>query len=161
MKKVLFLLITLMSFLWLSACGASPDVENKFYTVDERAVTEFLELEITETAAYDNYNGVHAQRGYQLVVVDLTIWNTQSYTLPMSRYDFRLQWDEDGEDYVYPLAWYCPAQLPDQYEIPQGEKQQGKLVFQVSKEEKDLALGFLEIYENDSQGDAHFIYFTV
>lgn len=161
MKKVWFLLLTLFGVLWLPACGASPEVENKFYTVDERAVTEFLEFEVTGTAAYDRYNGVHAQRDYQLVVVDLSIWNTESYTLPMSRYDFRLQWDEQTEDFAYPLAWYCPAQLPDQYDIPEGEKQTGQLVFQIPKGETDLALGFLEIYENETQGDAHFIYFTV
>lgn len=161
MKKVMFLLLVLVGLLWLPSCGAQAEQENKFYTLEERAVTAFLEFEMTETAVHHNYYGVRTQPGHKLVVVEVSIWNTEEYTLPMSRYDFRLQWGEQEEECAYPLAWYCKAQLPDQYDIPEGEQAQGALVFQVPDGVSDMALGFLEIFENESQGNAHFIYFTI
>lgn len=161
MKKVMFLLLVLAGVLWLPACGSDPEGENKFYSREERAVTAFLEYGVTDAAVYESYHGVRSQPDHRLVVVEVSIWNTEEYTLPMSRYDFRLQWGEGEEAWAYPLAWYCKEQLPDQYDIPEGEQAKGKLVFQVPEETSDVALGFLEIFENESQGDAHFIYFTV
>ena len=161
MKKVLFLLITLAGMVWLPACGTQPDWENKFYSVEERAVTAFLEYEITAARACRSYRGTAAQPGHQLVVAEVSIWNTEEYTLPMGRYDFRVQWGEREEDYAYPLAWYCDAQLPDQYDIPEDGQVRGVLVFEIPEGDRELALGFLEVFENESQGDAHFIYFTI
>ena len=161
MKKVLFLLVLLAGVLWLPSCGVQQEPENKFYTVEERAVTAFLEYAVTGAVSCENYHGVRAQPDHKLVVVEVAIWNIEEYTLPMSRYDFRLQWGEHEEDYAYPLAWYCEEQLPDQYDIPEGEKVRGNLVFQIPAEDTEFALGFLEVFENESQGDAHFIYFTI
>lgn len=163
MKKVLFLLLVLAGVLYLPACGQEPESEpeNKSYGMEERAVTAFLEYKVTAATSRQNYHGARAQSGHQLVVAEVTIWNTEDYTLPMSRYDFRLQWGDGPEDYSYPVAWYCPTQLADEYDIPEGEQAQGELVFRVPNTERDMALGFLEVFEDGSQGDAHFIYFTV
>ena len=160
MKKILVLVLALTVML-LSACAGQPEAENKHYEMDERADTAFFEYEVVAASAHSVYNGVHARPEYRLVVVDLTIENTEEYTLPMSRYDFRLQWGAGAEEYVYPLACYCTSQLPDEYDIPQGEELRGELIFQVPEKIQDMALGYLEIFEDEHQGDAHFIYFTV
>ena len=161
MKKMLFLALTLAALLLLPSCGQRQGAENKEYAMGERAVTAFLEYGVNDAFSCQNYHGVRARDGHQVVVVSLSIWNTEDYTLPMSRYDFRLQWGDGAEDYAYPLAWYYQEQLPNQYDIAQDGEVQGELVFQVPEDERDLALGFLEVFEDESQGDAHFIYFTV
>ncbi len=161
MKKVMFLLLVLAGILYLPSCGSQAEQENKFYSLQERAVTAFLEYEVTGVRTCQSYHTACAPSGHRLVVTEVTIWNTEEYTLPMSCYDFRLQWGEGEADHAYPLAWCCAEQLPDQYDIPEGENIRGELVFQVPVSVSDMALGFLEIFENESQGDAHFIYFTV
>ena len=161
MKKVMFLLLVLAGLLWLPACGVEAEQENKFYSQQERAVTAFFEYEVTDVRTCQSYHTRCARSGHRLVVAEVTIWNTEDYTLPMSRYDFRLQWGEGEADCAYPLDWCCEEQLPDQYDIPEGENIRGELVFQVPDGVSGMALGFLEIFEDESQGNAHFIYFTI
>ena len=161
MKKREFLPLFLIALLFLSSCGRSDAPESKSYRVGDRFATPFFRCTVTDAYRRQSYHGVMAGEGQRLIVVELTIENTQDYSLPMSRYDFRLQLSEELNDYAYPLTSYCDAQLPDDYEIPEDEKQTGTLVFRVPEEIRDMALGYLEIFEDDHQGDAHFVYFTV
>lgn len=162
MKRNRGLLLLAAILFLLSACaGDSAAPEDEVHQVGEKISTAFFDYTVTETASLSRFDGRRAESGDTLVTVSLTIKNTQQYALPMGRYDFRLQWGEDGEHYVYPLEQYSDAQLPDSYDIPEGESAEGVLVFQVPEETRDLALGFLEIFEDDTQGQAFYIYFTI
>ena len=158
--KRLFLMITLMAML-LSGCASRKEPENVLVELGEEGSTAFFDFEVSEVSACRTYKGKQAPAGQRLILVELELENTTSYDLPMGRYDFRLFWGTDEETAVYPMEQFCEAQFPDEYAIPEREEAEGVLVFQVPEEQKNLALGYLEIFEDDHQGDAYIVYFTV
>lgn len=158
--KRLFLMMTLMAML-LSACASREEPENIVVELGEEGSTAFFDFEVGEVSACQKYRGKRAASGQRLILVELELENTTSYDLPMGRYDFRLFWGNGEDMAVYPLEQFCEEQFPDEYAIPAREETEGLLVFQVPEEQKNLALGYLEIFEDDHQGDAYFVYFTV
>lgn len=155
------LLPWVLALLTAGGCGHRDEPENRFYHLDEKVSTAFFEYQVENVVVTRNYHGLRANPGHQIVVLELTIENTEYYTLLMGRYDFRLQWGKGEEELAYPQTWYYVEQFPNSYEIPADEEVTGQLVFQVPKTEKDLFLGYLEVFENNSQGDAHFTQFHV
>lgn len=159
MKRLLLMLALLVTI--LSACGSPEEPENIVVELGEEASTAFFDFEVKSVSACLGHEGYLAASGYQLVLVELELKNTSSYDLPMGRYDFRLFWDVEEETAVYPLKQFCEEQFLDEYTVPEREKTEGLLVFQVPDDRKNLALGYLEIFEDDHQGDAYIVYFTV
>ena len=158
--KRLFLMMTLMAML-LSACAIRTDSENVVVELGEEGSTAFFDFAVKEVSTCLGHEGRLAASGYRLILVELELENSTSYELPMGRYDFRLFWGNGEETAVYPMEQFCEEQFPDEYAIPAREETEGLLVFQVPEEQKNLALGYLEIFEDDHQGDAYFVYFTV
>lgn len=158
--KRLFLMIMLMATL-LSACAAQKEPENMVVELGETGHTAFFDFEVSGVSACSEYEGRLAEAGCRLILVELELKNTVSYDLPMGRYDFRLFWGNGEDTAAYPLEQFCPEQFPDAYGIPEWEGRKGLLVFQVPEEQKNLALGYLEIFEDDHQGDAWFVYFNI
>lgn len=160
-KKGIFFLLAAMLILF-TACASPEELEkDEIHAVGEKISTAFFDYTVTGTTSGRNFEGRRAESGCVFVTVELSIKNTEHYTMPMGRYDFQLQWGGGADEYCYPLEQYCQAQLPDEYDIPEGESVEGVLVFQVPRSQTDLALGFLEIFENDEQGKAFYTYFTI
>lgn len=158
--KRLFLMLSLVVML-LSACAGAEEPENIVVELGEEASTAFFDFEVNAVSACLGHEGRLSAAGYRLVLVELELENTVSYELPMGRFDFRLFWGTGEETAVYPMEQFCNEQFPDEYAIPEGEQAEGLLVFQVPEGENHLALGYLEIFEDDHQGDAYIVYFTV
>lgn len=158
-RRVLAVLAALL--LLLAACGGEKEPREEVHAVGDKITTAFFEYTVSGVSAQKRYQGKTAREGNVFVVVWVEIENKENYTLPMGRYDFQLQWGDGEDSYRYPIHQYCQEQLPDEYDIPQDEGVEGTLVFQVPREETDLALGYLEIFENDRQGDLFFTYFSV
>ena len=156
----LLLMITLAALL-LSGCTSSKEPETMVLELGEEGSTAFFDFKVKDGSACLGHEGRLAAAGYRLVLVEVEIENTASYELPMGRYDFRLFWGTEEETAVYPMEQFCEDQFPDQYAIPEGERAEGILIFQVPEDEAHLALGYLEIFEDDHQGDAYFVHFTV
>ena len=152
-------IIAAVCLLFAVSCSAEP--KDRFFELEDKVSTAFFDYRVEDVSVYQHYNGMDARQGQQIVVVDLAIKNKENYTLPMGRYDFRIQWGLEGELFAYPEACQCREQLPDEYEIPEKDSVEGKLVFQVPQEQKNLCLAYLEIFENDEQGDAYFTCFTL
>ena len=128
------------------------------YSIEKKMLEELESYdEIDSTKGLSN---IEAQDGYKLVVADLTIKNTETYSMPMGQYDFMIAWGDGDEDFAYPLNQYCESQLADEYEIPIAGSAEGSLVFEVPSDQKDFALGFEEYYEDESVGDLYVVYFT-
>lgn len=51
-------------------------------------------------------------------------------------------------------------QLPAEYELAVNETRTGDLVFDVPAGEKDFSISHLELFDDDSEGDTFFVYFT-
>lgn len=158
-KRKLALLTALLVL--LAACAGPAKPQTKVYDMEDKIPTAFFDYTVTAASAHQSYQGKSPGQGERFVEVELTIKNTSSYAMPMGRYDFQLHWGDGGDSYCYPEEQFCEEQLPDKYDIPVNEKIEGKLLFEVPAGEEDLALGYLEIFEDESQGDAFFTYFTV
>ena len=158
--KRLFLAIMLLATL-LSACAVQNEPENIVVELGETGRTAFFDFEVTNVSECMEYEGRLAESGCRLILVELELENTVSYELPMGRYDFRLFWGNGEDAAVYPVEQFCQTQFPDEYAIPEWDRCKGVLIFQVPETQKNLALGYLEIFEDDHQGDAYFVYFTV
>ena len=51
-------------------------------------------------------------------------------------------------------------QLPESYELAINEEKTGLLVFEVPEGEKDFSISYLELFDDDSEGDVYFVFFT-
>ena len=79
--------------------------------------------------------------------------------------DFQIQWNSDEEDaYDVPVTYYTDPvsdqQLPGEYELAVDEERSGLLVFEVPEGESDFSISYLELFEDESEGDVFFVYFT-
>ena len=117
-------------------------------------------------AAYyttDEIGGYSPAEGNELVVVEITIKNTFARTVPMSNWDFDLEWGTGNEEYTYPIEVSEPIlenQFPAEYELKVNESRTGTLVYEAPEGTKDFSVGFVEYYENDTEGNAFWVYFT-
>lgn len=161
MKKRQLPGMVLAALCLLFVCGCSSEPKDKFFELDDKVSTAFFDYRVENVSVYQDYHGMRAREDHQIVAVKLKIENDENYPLPMGRYDFRLQWGLEGEEFAYPETWYYREQLPNEYNIPEKESVSGELIFQVPQGQRNLSLAYLEIFENEGQGDAYFICFTV
>lgn len=121
-KRIVFSLMASILLL-LSACGSIPGMEggsssggsasssDGTYHVGDTISTAFFDFTVNSAVASADHEGYTAQDGYKLVVADLTIKNTETYSMPMGQYDFMIAWGDGDEDFAYPLNQYCESQL--------------------------------------------------
>ena len=79
--------------------------------------------------------------------------------------DFQIQWNSDGaDDYDFPITAYVDPvsdeQLESTYELGINEEVTGLLVYEVPTGEKDFSISYLELFDDESEGDVYFVYFT-
>ena len=111
----------------------------------------------------DEIGGYTPAAGNELVVVEFTIKNTFGQTVPMSNWDFDLEWGDGDDDYAYPIEVsesILDDQFPSEYELEVNESRTGTLVFEAPEGTKDFGVGFIEYYENDTEGNGFWVYFT-
>ena len=188
MKKQISLLITLLLILMLAACGpggtgtdggdstASGDdvyAEDGFGEgrIGDTVHSAFMDFTVNSAYTTSDYHGHTAPEGKKTLVVNMTIKNTFQETLPMWDDDFQGQWTasaetdefawpitegEDGED----LDTIAGEQLPAEYELSVGESRTGELVFDVPDDERDFSISHLELFDDGSEGDTFFVFFT-
>lgn len=161
MKKIQFPGLVLTALCLLFACGCGSEPKNKFFDLEDEVSTAFFDYRVKEITVHQDYHGMQAREGHQIVVAELEIENTEDYELPMGRYDFRVQWGSDEGEYAYPETWYYERQFPNEYSIPEDQSAEGELIFQVPQEQREMTLAYLEVFENETQGDAYFTYFAV
>ncbi len=124
-------------------------------------------FDFTVNSAYyteDAIGGYTPSEGNVLVVVDITVKNTFQESIPMFDTDFQLQWGDDADDaYSFPVATneqILDDQLPEEYELKVKESTTGVLIFEAPEGNEDFSLSFLEYYEDDTEGNLFFVYFT-
>ncbi len=186
MKKFLAAMLTGIMLLSIAGCGKTG-IQNagadwieegniEVYSADDgtfeydgklgdKMVTAWFDFTVND-AYYtkDAIGGYTPSDGNILVVVDLTIKNNFTETIPMSNYDFQLQWNDDSDNaYSFPVETsedIIKGQLPAEYELKVKEEKSGLLVFEAPEGNEDFCVGFLEYYEDNTEGDLFFVYFT-
>ncbi len=161
MKKVWAALLLAAALALLAACGPGDQAqEGDVYYVGDTISTAFFSYTVNSAEGVDSYEGYTPAEGNRLVVVDLTIRNTESYTMPMFDTDFQIQWGDGENDWSFPVEKFCDAQFAAEYEIGEGKSKQGLLIYQVPEDARDFTFGFLETYEDGSEGDVFFTRFN-
>ena len=123
--------------------------------------TAWFDFTVDSVEVMNEYEGYAAAEGKKLLVVQLSLKSTVTFSSEMYQNDFVVGWDlEDDYDYVDPLYAYCDAQFPDEYTLKINEARTGILVYEVPADFKDFWLNFLEVYDNDEYGESFFVYFT-
>lgn len=122
--------------------------------------TVFFDFSVSDAAACGSYESYAPPAGSKLIVATVAVLNTYPGVLPMSRFDFQIQWGDGNKDYGYPLAVYCEAQLPDAYELAVDESRTGVLIYEVPDASSGYSVSYLEVYENQETGSAYFIYLS-
>ena len=131
----------------------------------------FMDFTVNSAYTTSDYNGHAAPEGMKVLVVEMTIKNTFKETLPMWDDDFQGQWtaSAETEEYAWPitegedgsdLETVADEQLPAEYELAVGESRTGMLVFDVPADEKDFSISHMELFDDGSEGDTFFVYFT-
>ena len=101
----------------------------------------------------------------------MTIKNTFHESIPMYDDDFQGQWSAGSESdaFAWPITEgagegdldpVAEEQLPAEYELAVSESRTGTLVFDVPAGEKDFSVAHMELFDDDSEGDTFFVYFT-
>lgn len=130
--------------------------------------TAFFEYTVNSAYLCDEYEGYVPLDGNVLLVADVTVNNPYKNSVPMYDTDFQIQWSSDADDaYDYPITFYMDVDetisedmLPAEYSLRRFESRNGLLVYEVPEGETYFSISYLEIYEDDSEGDVFFVYFN-
>jgi hypothetical protein len=183
------LTLALLMILTLAACGGDsasggPDSSGGAGSGEVRAEDGYAEarvgdlvhsyfMDFTVNSAYttSDYHGHTAPEGMKVLVVNMTIKNTFNESLPMYDDDFQGQWSSSSEtdEFAWPITEaedgsdldvVSEDQLPAEYQLGVSESRTGDLVFDVPADEKDFSISHLELFDDDSEGDTFFVFFT-
>jgi len=188
MKKILAAVLASMMILALAGCGKTG-LENNWVESDENITatekedgsflyegrmgsnmkTYWFDYSIDD-AYYttDEIGGYIPEEGNEFVVVKITMKNTFGQTVPMNLWDYILKWGNDEEDkhmneFSYPIDASEPVledQFPNMYELDDKETRTGTLVFVAPEGTEDFRIGFVETFENDTEGNEFWVFFT-
>lgn len=130
--------------------------------------TEFFDFTVNSAytcAAYEDYTPAD---GWQMVIVELTIKNTFSESVPMFDSDFQIQWSDDADDaYELPITIYLESgktvgknMLPSEYDLAVKESRTGILAYEVPVGETEFSISYQTYFEGGSEGNLFFVFFT-
>ncbi|WP_325199895.1 DUF4352 domain-containing protein [Oscillibacter sp.] len=190
MKRLLSLTLALLLLLTLAACGGddsgssgggdrsgagSGEVQAEDGYAEARigdlVHSYFMDFTVNSAYTTADYHGHAAPEGMKVLVVEMTIRNTFNESLPMYDDDFQGQWSasSETEEFAWPITegedgsdldTVAEEQLPAEYELAVNESRTGTLVFDVPADEKDFSISHLELFDDDSEGDTFFVFFT-
>lgn len=150
-----------VSYLWKLAGRPAPAVGEIRPLPGEAAavgilgdtlINTFFAYSIDGAAVADAFGAVTAAEGRELLVVDVTVRNTDEWPVPMYDTDFQLQWGGEGpEDFAYPLAEKS-GQLPAAYTLAVGEEVSGKLVYEIPAGSREFTISYRESFDDGTTG---------
>lgn len=181
MKKLLSIFaVVVISTLVLSGCGKtgsgllggdSDKASDGTGRLGETISTVFFDFTVNDAYLCNEYNGYTPAEGNEIIVVNVTVKNTHTATIPMNDLDFQMQWgSENEEDFRFPItsnpetgdevAAVSEEQLPYEYELSVDEERTGTLVYEVPAGNKDFSVSTIDSYDNGEKGDVYFVYFS-
>ena len=170
----------LLVLLWmvLPGCTDQGAESEGDFVPGETVSTYWFEFTVEAVTAMDSYDGYRPEDGNRLMVCRLSLENTFDDTVSMTQTDFFLLWEDgagpsdqsvslEGMVGTYALPKFARDQMEDNYDLPQGEKREGDLVFEVPETVDQFALVFEEYYVDGeseagySVGDHYAVWFTL
>ncbi len=181
MKRIVTLLLVFILGICASGCQKKTvgDLETKEPTSEQNETdkkeknyegrigdtleTVFFDFSVDSAKFVDSYEGYRASEGNQLIDAVVSIKNTFPDKLPMFNSDFQIQWGPGDQDFGYGTDELegVSGVMPDSYELGRAEKCQYHIIYEVPAGTTDFSISYLEIFADDSTGDAFFIYFEL
>lgn len=147
---------------WIGDKSESERNEQSYYSgrIGDHMRNVFFEYTVNSVDYPASYGDITPADGNQLLVADVTVRNVFSQTLPMSIYDFQVQWGDGDQDYGYQEKGLTGDNLmPDQWQLMRGASETYKLVFQVPADATEFSISYLELWDDNTEGDVFFVYF--
>lgn len=128
----------------------------------------FFDYVVNSASIVSDYKGIKPAEDKDLLVVNITIMNTSTSSLPMFDTDFFLYQPNETEDdkkYIDTVtaadtSLKAEGMLEPEYSIGIHETVTGDLVYEVPKGQKDFIFAFEEYFENNEYGDVFVVRFT-
>lgn len=159
MKRFGMLVLTICLLCALSACGGETRSSGEVYEAqgfEQSLSTAFFDFQVNSASLVSQLEDYEPTDPNNLfLVVNITVQNTftDDSSIPMFDTDFALSWPDLGEDSIYCESSFASTQLPEEYEIFKGESRTGDLVFIVPSSQTGFTLEYLEIYEDEFEGN--------
>jgi len=182
MKKLIALLLTLTMLFTFTGCDRTwadilgldgkpiggTDIEGGIYAEDGYAegeigdtlVNDFFAYSVDSAKIVPSFAGYTAKNGFQLLDCVITVTNVFGDEIPMFNSDFQIQWGDGDQDFGYGLILDDETSMPDEYFMQADEKVTYHVVYEVPEGTDFFSVSYLEWYEDDTEGDVFFVYFT-
>ena len=154
LAAVIFLLLL------LPGCGGEKQTT---FQVGDKVETYWFQFTVDQVKTTERWMDYQPQEGDRLAVCYLTLDSTFSEAVPMNWADFVLRLGDGENDGAYPIEYQGQEQLPDEYDLVEGEERTGCLVFEVPQGVTRAKLVFQELFnEGDSdsvytEGDTYYV----
>ncbi len=139
---------------------SESDSGGQTYTGDlgEKMSTCFFDYTVESAQLVDSYDGYTPTDGNVLLDTVLTIQNTDSEELPMSVYDFQVQWGDFNEDeygFEAEALWGAQDAMQEHYTLAVGDSITTHVVYEVPQSSANgyYVVCYLEEFADGSQGD--------
>lgn len=144
--------------------GRKSESDDGYFSgrIGDHMRTVFFEFTVNSVEYPEAYGDITPADGNQLVLADVTVRNVFSQTLPMSIYDFQIQWGDGDQDFGYQAEGLVGDNLmPDQYQLLRGASESYKLLYEIpaDADPNKLSISYLEVWDDNTEGDVFFVYF--
>lgn len=188
MKRFFALLIALCMVLALTACDSLPaslggdDSDSSDVITAEEGYASgrigdtmrsvFFDFTVNDAYLCGEYEGYIPSEGHTLLVLDMTVYNYTTASVPMFDTDFIVQWNSEEDDaFSVPVTTARDGypntgveamgdMLPEIYDVGINGTEQGLLVYEVAEGVTDFAVYYEEYFDDDTVGDLYVVYFT-
>lgn len=183
MKKVLALVLAAFIALSFTACKkeepapepsnvVSPSVASDGRTyggyteaaLNEKVTTQFFNFTVESVEKLDTYQELTPAEGNVFVLAKITSENIWGGQTPMYYDDYQIQWGgTEDTDYGYSYLDQEGTMGLVSYEkvLEEKESMTALYLFEVPAESTKCSISYLEIYEDDFQGNVFFVYFNI
>ncbi len=173
-KLIACVAVMMMACMMLTACGTGTGAPvNKVVSAEDGYAegeigttfrTVFFDYSVDSVEYPSEYEGLTPSDGMQFLDVVISIKNTFGDELPMFNSDFQIQWHDLGngdDDYDYGLEVEDSSTImPVSYGLPAGERCTYHILYEVPAAAKEFSVSYLELFNDDSEGDLFFTYFS-
>lgn len=123
----------------------------------------FFDFTVKNARLRSEYGGYAAQSGMQLLDVLVTVRNTYHSELPMSIYDFQVQWGEEDDAFGYEADafWNGADTMPEQYALAEDEERTMHIVYEVPLDREEFSVSYREQYDGGGYGNTFFVFFSM
>ena len=131
----------------------------------------FFDCIVENAYICNEFEGYQPSAGNMILVTNVTVKNTFKEEIEMYDTDFQVQWGSSDENaFSVPITYdgtekgrdiLTNNQLPGIYSLQSGESRTGLLVFEIPKNQFDLSISYMEVFNDDSTGETFFINFHV